>query len=96
MNIDIESLTYNELINLNRKIIERLKFLDSFHTHKEMMLFNLGDNVSFEHPAHGLTFGTLIKFNKKTVTVVTESQQRWNVSPRLLKKIKNSNNNINP
>jgi ribosomal protein S17 len=94
--INIESLSYDELINLNRKIIERLKFLDSFHTHKEMMQFNLGDNVSFEHSAYGLVFGTLVKFNKKTVTVITENQQKWNVSPRMLKKIKKTKDEIEP
>lgn len=96
MDINIESLSYEELINLNKKIIERLKFLDSFHTHREMMQFNLGDNVSFEHPAHGLVFGTLIKFNKKTVSVITENQQKWNVSPHLLRKIKKTRDGLEP
>ena len=61
-----------------------------------MMQFNLGDNVSFEHSAYGLVFGTLVKFNKKTVTVITENQQKWNVSPRMLKKIKKTKDEIEP
>jgi len=36
MKIDIDSLSYDELFELNHKIVERLKFLDSMHTHKEM------------------------------------------------------------
>jgi hypothetical protein len=41
----------------------------------------------------------LMKYNKKTVTVVTEQGQRWNVSPFLLSKVvdkkHSSNRNIN-
>lgn len=32
---------------------------------------------------------SLVKYNKKTVTVITESGQKWNVSPHLLSKVKN-------
>jgi hypothetical protein len=30
-----------------------------------------------------------MKFNRKTVTVVTDTGQRWNISPHLLSPIKN-------
>ena len=89
MKIEIDSLSYEELIELNHKIVERLKFLDLMHTHEEMMQFKPGDQVSFEPSGRGKQFGTLVKYNKKTVTVITESGQKWNVSPHLLKKVKN-------
>jgi hypothetical protein len=88
--IDLESLTYDELVALNHKIVERLKFLDAMHTHREMMQFAPGDQVSFEPPDRGKQFGTLVKYNKKTVTVITENGQRWNVSPHLLRKVKSA------
>ena len=88
MNIDIDSLSEDELIALNQRIVERLKFLESIHTHKEMMQFNPGDKVSFEPPGRGRQIGTLVKYNKKTVTVITEGGQKWNVSPHLLSKVK--------
>ncbi|WP_255353585.1 hypothetical protein [Spongiibacter sp. IMCC21906] len=31
-----------------------------------------------------------MKFNRKTVTVVTDSGQRWNVSPHLLSAVKDA------
>jgi hypothetical protein len=89
MDFDIDALSYDELVELNHKIVERLKFLDSMHTHNEMMKFRPGDQVCFEPPGRGKQFGTLVKYNKKTVTVITESGQRWNVSPHLLRKVKN-------
>ena len=36
MKIDLEYLTYNELVALNHKIVERLTLLDALHTHREM------------------------------------------------------------
>ena len=88
MKIDLEALTYDELVALNHRIVERLKFLDAMHTHREMMQFAPGDQVSFEPPGRGRQFGTLVKYNKKTVTVITENGQKWNVSPHLLRKVK--------
>jgi hypothetical protein len=38
------------------------------------------------HEIFGL--GALVKHNKKTVTVITESGHKWNVSPHLLRKVK--------
>ena len=95
MKIDIDSLSYDELVELNLKIVERLKFLDSMHSHKEMMRFSPGDQVCFEAPGRGKQSGTLVKYNKKTVTVITEAGQKWNVSPHLLSKVKELKKNEN-
>ena len=89
MKIDLSSLTYDELIELNHKIVERLKFLDTMHTHEEMMQFSPGDKVSFQPSGRERQVGILVKFNKKTVTVITESGQKWNISPQILSKVKN-------
>ena len=87
MKIDLESLSYEQLLELNHLIVERLKYLDSTSTRKEMSKFNEGDEVSFAHPTLGKQTGVLLKHNVKTVTVVTQSGQRWNVSPHLLRKV---------
>jgi len=84
-------MNYDELVDLNQRIVARLKFLDSMHAHKEMMQFSIGDQVCFEPPGRGKQFGTLVKYNRKTVTVITASGQKWNVSPHLLNKMKNVN-----
>jgi hypothetical protein len=93
MSINLESLSYEELLELNHKIIERLKFLDSMNTQQEMAKFNPGDEVYFSHPTQGKLTGTLLKYNQKTVTIVTTSGQRWNVSPHLLRKVVSSPKN---
>ena len=58
--------------------------------HKEMMEFNVGERVAFHPPGQGVLVGLLIKYNKKTVTVLTEDGQKWNVSPHLLIKRKSN------
>ena len=93
MKIDIDSMTYDELVELNHKVVARLKFIDSMHTHKEMMQFSPGDQVCFEPPGREKQFGILAKYNKKTVTVITESGQKWNVSTHLLSKVKDVKDN---
>jgi len=89
MPINIDDLSEEELVALNHKIVERLKFLESMHSHNEMMKFSPGEKVSFELPGRERQLGTLVKYNKKTMTVITESGQKWNISPQLLSKVKN-------
>ena len=86
MKIDIDELSVKELIDLNRRIVERLKFLESMRAHAEMLEFSVGDQVQFNAPGRGAISGILIKYNRKTVTVLTTDGHKWNVSPYLLQK----------
>ena len=94
MPIDIDGLSFEELLELNQRVVARLKMLESMQAHIEMMRFNLGQRVSFEHGG-GHLFGTLVKYNRKTVTVVTDNGQRWNISPHLLSAVKDAGT-VNP
>ena len=89
MPVDIDKMTRDELVTLNHRIVERLKFLDSLQAHKDMMAFNIGARVSFDS-GDGRLLGTLLKFNRKTVTVVTDNGQKWNISPHLLSPVKDA------
>jgi hypothetical protein len=88
MKIDIDQLTEAELLDLNHRIVERLRFLDQMRAHMEMLDFKIGDRVTFQPPGQGPLEGMLTRYNKKTVTVITDTGQRWNVSPTLLSRIK--------
>ncbi|KFG69446.1 hypothetical protein [Microvirga sp. BSC39] len=88
MKIDIDQLTEAELIDLNHRIVERLRFLDQMRAHVEMLDFKIGDWVTFQPTSQGPFEGMLTRYNKKTVTVITDIGQRWNVSPTLLSRIK--------
>ena len=85
MSIDIDGLSYDELLDLNDRIIARLKHLDAADTIDAMMKLTLGSKVCFDAGKRGMQVGTLIKFNQKTVTVLTDDgRRRWKVSPQML------------
>jgi ribosomal protein L21E len=86
--IDIDGLNEPELIDLNNRIVERLRFLHQARAHSRMLQFSVGDRVSFHPEGSEPLLGVLTRYNKKTVTVITEQGQRWNVSPNLLRKVK--------
>jgi len=82
--IDIDSLSEDELIELNNKVVARLRFLSQMRSHSAMLDFRVGERVKFHPDGSRELLGTLTRYNKKTVTVVTDAGQHWNVSPSLL------------
>lgn len=90
MNIDIDHLSREELVTLNRRIVERVKMLDTLATQQTMMQFHPGARVTFASTTGERLIGTLMKFNQKTVTVITDDGERWNISPQLLSPIKDA------
>lgn len=87
MKIDITQLSEQELISLNRQIVERLRFLQQMRAHATMLDLSVGDRVSFQPDGRPTVFGVLVRYNKKTVTVITEGGEQWNVAPGLLRKV---------
>jgi hypothetical protein len=90
MKIDIDKLTEAELVDLNHRIVERLRMLNQMRAHTQMLEFRIGDRVSFQPDGHPLVTGMLTRYNKKTVTVITDTGQRWNVTPTVLRRAENS------
>ena len=90
MRIDIDGLTEAELIDLNNRIVERLRFLHQMRVHAQMLEFRIGDRVSFQPEGRPVVMGMLTRYNRKSVTVITDSGQRWNVAPTLLRRADDS------
>jgi hypothetical protein len=88
MKIDIDALNEAELIDLNNRIVERLRFLSQMRSHKRMLDFRIGDRVSFQPEGRPRVSGILTRYNKKTVTVVTDAGERWNVAPNFLQVVR--------
>jgi hypothetical protein len=82
--IAIDGLTEAELIDLNRRIVERLRLLRQMRAHKQMLEFRIGDRVAFQADGRGTVEGMLTRYNRKSVTVITDDGHQWNVAPGLL------------
>ncbi|MGH8146329.1 MAG: hypothetical protein ACREPY_08355 [Rhodanobacteraceae bacterium] len=87
MPIDIDQLTEAELIDLNHRIVERLRFIRQARAHVSMLRFSIGDRVEFTPDTRGPVRGVLARYNKKTVPIVSDDGQRWNVAPSLLQRV---------
>ncbi len=85
MSIDIDRLTEAELIDLNHRIVARLRLLGQVRAHAAMLDFRIGDRVAFQPDGRGVVYGMLTRYNRKTVTVITDDGQHWNVAPSLLR-----------
>lgn len=85
MKFNIDHLTETELIELNHKIVERLRLMRQVRAHKKMFQFKIGDRVKFHPSGCDEQTGTLTRFNRKTVTVITDNGGHWNVAPSLIK-----------
>jgi ribosomal protein L21E len=95
MKIDITQLSEDELVDLHRRITERLRFLSQTRAHHKMLEFKVGDRVSFKRDDQTTLSGVLTRYNKKTVTVITDNGEHWNVSPGLLKLAKDAKDSEN-
>lgn len=86
MAIDIDRLTEAELIDLNHRIVERLRLLQQMRAHAAMLDFRIGDRVTFQPLGEREVSGMLTRDNKKSVTVITDDGRHWHVSLHYLRR----------
>jgi len=72
--------------DLNHRVVERLRFLSQMRAHSQMLDFKIGERVTFHPDGHPPLVGIVTRYNRKTVTVITDSGQRWNVAPGVLRR----------
>lgn len=96
MSININTLPEEELVDLNNRIVERLRFLHQARAHSRMLDFRIGDRVTFQPEGRPMLIGVLTRYNRKTVTVVTEGGERWNVAPGLLHRLVEADSGSKP
>ena len=87
MGIDIDTLSEAELIDLNHRIVARLRVLRDMRAHVGMLEFRIGDRVSFQPSGNRRLEGVVTRYNRKTVTVIAEDGGQWNVSPSFLSRV---------
>lgn len=87
MDLDLTQLTEDELIALNHRIVERIKFLRQNRYRQTLAQFSVGDRVSFQPECGHEVVGTIVRLNRKSVTVVNSEGHQWRVSPTFVKKV---------
>lgn len=87
MGIDIDRLTEADLVDLNNRVVARLRFLSEMRAHSQMLEFRIGDRVAFRADGRPEVVGVLTRYNRKSVTVLTNDGQRWNVAPSVLRRV---------
>ena len=84
MTFDISKLSEDELVEWNRRIVERLQFIRSAKSLTQLARFSVGMTVEFDTDDGRTISGTVARLNQRTATVVTAAG-RWRVSPSLLR-----------
>jgi hypothetical protein len=85
MKIDIDKLNEDELIDLNNRIVQRLRFLNQMRAHSQMLDFRIGDRATFQPDGRPPLFGIITRYNKKRHRNRRMAGSR-NVAPGLLRK----------
>ena len=75
-----------DLLYLNRMVVERLNLLAQARSTVELAQFAEGDLVHFTATDGSVKHGVVLRLNKKTASVRTDEGQNWKVSPGLLRK----------
>lgn len=85
--IDLERLSEEELLDLNRRIVERLRLMRSARQLVALARFTVGMRVEFTTDDGRILQGEITRLNRKTATVCCDPSGHWRVSPALLRPI---------
>lgn len=82
----LRHMSEEDLRYLNHMVVERLNLLAQAKSTMQLAQFAAGDRVNFTASDGSVKFGTILRLNRKTVSLVTDDGQQWKVSPVLLRK----------
>lgn len=83
----VSSMTEKELIEVNKLVIKTIKQNRMVKTEKRMEKFRPGDHVEWVRDDN-TSYGIIVKLNTKTIHVLDDSGDEWNISPHLLNRSK--------
>ncbi|MBI4376456.1 MAG: hypothetical protein HY549_08405 [Elusimicrobia bacterium] len=85
MPIDIDKLSLEELLDLNKRVVRRVEYLQSLKTRAHLDRFEPGDRVSFQSEGRMIE-GMVVRVNQKTLSIKTKDTY-WRIHPRFLTKL---------
>ena len=85
--INLDGLSEEELIALNREVVERLRMIQQLRTQVAMVDFRIGERVWFETEDGRRIEGKVVRWNKRSVSIDADCGHRWRVSPNYLRRL---------
>jgi hypothetical protein len=87
LSIDLTRLSEEDLLDLNRRIVERLRLIRSARQLVQLAQFTVGMQVEFTTDDGRIVRGEIARLNRKTATICCHSSGHWRVSPSLLRAV---------
>ena len=82
----LDKLSHQELRDINEIAYHKIQIKSKQKNLEKISKFNIGEKVSFDND-NRVIIGTIISLNQKSISVMTEDNHRWRVSPNLLHKV---------
>jgi hypothetical protein len=83
----IDLMDLDELVKLNEYLVKRIRLLSDTKSMEKVQDFELLEEVYFIDDRRNRIEGTVIRLNKKTITIKTGNGMEWRVSPDFLKRL---------
>ncbi len=83
----IDIMELEELVKLSAYVYKRIKFLGETMILEKIQGFEILDKVSFIDNTGNILKGTVVRLNKRTVTVKSDDGKEWLASPFLLNRL---------
>lgn len=80
----IRQLDRDDALTLNKLIVAHIKNMRERSYSDHMERFSVGDRVTFTDKQGEQQHALVLKLNRKTVGLMTDEGERWNVAPQLL------------
>ena len=87
-NINLDTLNHDELVELNRRVVDRIKMKRSLKSAEKARSIQVGDKVQFKSKKGGVIKGVVTKVNRKTIDIREDdnSFRNWRVTASLVEK----------
>ena len=87
IDIDFAAHTEGDLVDLNRRLVAFIRDKRQRDTYRAMAQFAPGDRVWFFDRGGDRIEATVVRVNKKSVSVHADDHHDWSVAPTVLTKI---------
>lgn len=82
----LRHMSEEDLLYLNRIVIERLQLLSQAKSTAALAQFAEGDRIEFTAQDGTLKRGRVLRLNRKTASIYTDDGQHWKVAPAWLRR----------